>query len=92
MLHHYLVVTLLHYYLVNSHMGNNYSKLERTYFFNDYTQLEMKGLEDLKYVRQKDLHKFKLQKTMFGATMDYVINNATPEDIPMLHNLYQNLK
>ena len=73
-------------------MGNNYSKLERTYFFNDFTHLEMKGLEDLKYAKQKDLHKSKLQKVMFGATMDYLINTATPDDIPWLHNLYQNLK
>ena len=73
-------------------MGNNYSNLERTYFLNDFTHLEIKGLEDLKYARQKDLHKSKLQKVMFGATMDYLINTAIPEDIPKLNNLYQNLK
>ena len=73
-------------------MGNNYSKLQRTYFLNDFTHLELKGLEDLKYARQKDLHKSKLQKVMFGSAMDFLINTSTPEDIPMLHTLYQNLK
>ena len=73
-------------------MGNNYSKLERTYFFNDFTQLELKGLEDFKYAKQKDLHKAKFQKVMFGSAMDFLINTSTPEHLPMLHNLYQNLK
>ena len=59
---------------------------------NDFTQLEVKGLEDLKYVRQKFLHKAKYQKVLFSGAMEYLINTATPADIPKLHQLYLDLK
>ena len=73
-------------------MGNNYSKLQRTYFLNDFTHLELKGLEDLKYARQKDLHKSKLQKVMFSSAMDFLINTSTPEDIPYATQLVSKLE